>query len=195
MPNLKPFRDYNEHDVLSIYAFTGSVPVSKGTLVTAVQTWKNVDGPFNLSGNYLKNISPVAGAISARFDLLGLVYANEQLPNDLTKPVPIGITLKDVRDVDENGERLIFNPRKLAEMDAVLPNHAVPILTRGLVYINDIDTGNYAGTEDNNGGLPDVGDAAYAGANGQISTDGVIPVGKFLSTVGADGYALVKINL
>jgi hypothetical protein len=191
MPNLKPFRDYSEHEVLSIYAFTGVMPANKGTLVSPIRTWKNVDGPFTIEGGSPANIAPVAGALSARFDVCGLVEADPKSPNDPTKLVPIGITLKDVREVDENGERLIFNPRKLAEMDAVLSNHPVPVLTRGLVYINDIDTGNYGG----GGGLPDVGDAAYAGANGQLATDGGIQVGKFLSTVDSEGYALVKISL
>jgi hypothetical protein len=195
MPNLKPFRDYSEHEVLSIYAFTGTLPASRGTLVTAVQTWKNAEGPFALTGSSPRNLSPVGNSLSARFDVMGLVEADPKAPDNNTKLVPIGITLKDVREYDENGERLIFHPRKLAEMDSVLAGHAVPILTRGIVYVNDIDTGNYGGIEGNNGGLPDVGDAAYAGANGQIATDGIIPVGKFLSTIGADGYALVKINL
>jgi len=191
MPNLKPFRDYSEHEVLSIYAFSGVVPANKGTLVTPIRTWKNVDGPFTLSGNSPSNISPAANALSARFDVVGLVQADPKSPDDQTKLVPIGITLKDVRELDENGEPLLFNPRKLAEMDAVLSNHAVPILTRGMVYINGIDTGNYGG----GGGLPDVGDAAYAGANGQLATDGGIQVGKFLSTIDSEGYALVKISL
>ena len=185
MPNLKPFRDYSEHDVINLYSYSGQSPVSKGTLVTPVFTWKNTDGGVSQSPT---NISPVANSLSARFDVVADVTTTA-LYN--TVPAPMGILLKDVREVDENGEPLIFNQRKLAEMDAVLPNQAVPILTKGLVLINDIDTTDRGA----GGGLPDVGDAAYAGNAGKIATDGIIVIGKFLSTVGTDGYALVKIDL
>ena len=187
MPNLKPFRDYNEHEVLSLYAYSGQLPLSKGSLVSTVKTWENVNGPFN----GVADLSPFDNTVSARFDVLGLVRTDSVLPNDLAKDVPIGITLKDVREYDENGQRLILHPQRLAELDAVLPNHAVPILTRGMVYVNDIDTGTYV----NGGGAPQIGDAAYAGTNGQIAVDGHIRVGQFLSRIGSDGYALVKISL
>jgi hypothetical protein len=185
MPNLKPFRNYSEHDVINLYAYLGEAPVSKGTLVSPINTWSNNDG-----GVYQEptDMTSTLNAVSARFDVIAEVTAT---PTYNTVPAPFGIILKDVREVDENGEYLIYNPRKLAEMDAVLPNQAVPILTKGIVFINDFDlTDRGAG-----GGLPDVGDAAYAGDDGKIATDGIVVVGKFLSTVDDEGYALVKLDL
>lgn len=182
MPNLKPFRDYSEHSVVNLYSYSGQAPVTKGTLVTPIYTWKN-DG--NLTHT---NISTVNNSLSARFDVVAEVTKTATYD---TVPAPMGILLKDVREFDENGEPLIYNPRKLAEMDAVLPNQAVPILTKGIVFINDIDTTDRGA----GGGLPDVGDAAYAGNDGKIATDGLVVIGKFLSAVGTDGYALVKIDL
>jgi hypothetical protein len=185
MPNLKPFRNYSEHDVINLYSYSGQAPATKGTLVTPVYTWKNTDGGVS---QLPTNLSSVANAVSARFDVVAEVTAT---PTYNTVPAPFGVILKDVREVDENGEYLIYNPRKLAEMDAVLPNQAVPILTKGIIFVNDFDlTDRGAG-----GGLPDVGDAAYAGDDGKIATDGIVVVGKFLSAVDTEGYALVKIDL
>ena len=199
MPNLKPFRDYSEHDVISLYAFSGTAPVNKGTLVTPTKSWNNVDGPFNISGYYgganiigpTELFNPIVGtstnAYSARFDGLGQVQVAPQVSTTgALVAAPIGITLKDIREFDENGEKLIYNPRKKAEMDAVLPNEIVPILTRGTVLINDINQ---------TAGLAQPGDAAYSGPTGTISTNGIFVVGRFLSSVGADGYALVKLNI
>jgi hypothetical protein len=199
MPNLKPFRDYSEHDVISLYAFSGAASVNKGTLVTPVQSWSNVDGPFNISGTYGSNsengptnlFNPLNGSIygaySTRFDGLGQVQVAPQVSTTgVLVAAPIGITLKDIREFDENGEKLIYNPRKKAELDAVLPNEIVPILTRGTVFINDIDQ---------TAGFAQPGDAAYSGPTGTISTYGIFVVGRFLTSVGPDGYALIKLNI
>lgn len=49
---------------------------------------------------------------------------------------PIGILLKDVRAVDENGENLQYYPRKKEELQCVISGEAVPIATRGLFMLN-----------------------------------------------------------
>ena len=33
MPTLLPFRDYDEHDVINLFAWDGAVPATKGTIV------------------------------------------------------------------------------------------------------------------------------------------------------------------
>ena len=202
MPNLKPFRNYSEHDVINLYAYLGEAPVSKGTLVTPINTWKNSDG-----GVYEVpvDITSTLNAVSARFDVIAEVTAT---PTFDTVPAPLGIILKDVREVDENGEYLIYNPRKLAEMDAVLPNQAVPILTKGIIYTNDFDvtvrsafgsglvpTGSGIPPLPFTGLLPIAGYPAFAGDDGRIATDGIVLIGKFLSTIDEEGYALVKLDL
>jgi hypothetical protein len=106
-------------------------------------------------------------------------------------PTAIGILLKDVLEFDENGKKLIFDSRKAAEMDAIIVNvQAVPILTKGIVLINAIDT--YFGNID-------FGDSAYLGNNGCLATgfNENFPtpvVGRFLSKQDENGYALVKVN-
>jgi len=183
MPNLLPFRDYSEHDVINLYSC--NTVATKGTLVKLITPLgKNV---LNLSdigvGNKFSN------AISNNFDIIGQVEIVTAY-NDV--PSALGLLLYEVRKTDENGEPLIFNPRKMAEMGVVMPIiHAVPILTRGIVSINDIDeTARIGGS----GGAPQLGATAYVGNNGRIGVNGIIKIGKFLSTKDANGYCLMKVN-
>lgn len=194
MPNLLPFRDYSEHDVINF--FTCTTIANKGTLVKPVRSWKNNSTPLDKSTSgplQLGSTDPGAtyqNTITKNFELVGQV---SPVVNYDDSPSPIGILLKDVREFDENGDKLIFNTRKAAEMDVVIPNiQAVPILTKGLILVNDIDT---TSINAGGGGNPDIGDAAYVGADGRIGTDGSIVIGKFLSVLDENGYALVKINI
>jgi hypothetical protein len=192
MPNLLPFRDYSEHEVLNFFACT--VIANKGTLVKPKRSWKStgssdqsVAGPLVLGTSTPGAIYP--NAVNQNFELIGQV---ETVVNHDEVPTAIGVLLKDIREFDENGEKLIFNSRKAAEMDVIIKDiQAVPILTRGLILVNDIDTTDRGG----GGGDPDIGDAAYVGSNGRIGTDGLVVIGKFLSRLDENGYALVKISI
>jgi hypothetical protein len=192
MPNLLPFRDYSEHDVINLYTCTEVS--SKGTLVKPVRSPKNNGLTDSSTSGPIKLTSEGAGkrfenTISDLFDIVGQV---SPVQNYNDAPAPIGILLYSVQELDENGEKLIYNPRKIAEKGIVLPRiQAVPILTKGIVLINDIDTTNRG----NGGGNPDIGDIAYVGNSGRIGTDGLIVIGKFLTGVDENGYCLVKINL
>lgn len=181
MPNLLPYKNYSEYDVINLYAC--DVEATKGTVVAPVTD-------PNKNAIELTSSSPGAkysNVIADQFEIFGKVT-----PTVSYTDKAIGILLYDVLEKDENGQKLIFNPRKAAEKNVVLPNiHAAPILTKGIILINDIDTSNHtiAG-----GGLPLIGDTAWVGNNGRIGTDGTINIGKFLSTIDSNGYALVKIN-
>ena len=44
MATLRPFRDYNEHDVINLFKFSGTIPANKGTLVKVIgDGWKTTD--------------------------------------------------------------------------------------------------------------------------------------------------------
>jgi hypothetical protein len=78
--------------------------------------------------------------------------------------VALGITLRDVRETDENGEKLLYYKQKLLELYGVLPGEAVPVLTKGIITVA---ASGVAGT-------PTPGDKVYlgAGANaGKFSTN------------------------
>ena len=192
MPNLLPFRDYSEHEVLNFFSCTAVA--NKGTIVKPKRSWKSVGatdsstaGPLNL-GSSTPGFS-YQNTVTNNFELVGQV---EPIVGHDDVPTAIGVLLKDIREFDENGEKLIFNSRKAAEMDVIIKDlQAVPVLTRGIILVNDIDTTNRGG----GGGNPDIGDAAYVGSNGRIGTDGIVVIGKFLSRLDDNGYALVKISI
>lgn len=192
MPNLLPFRDYSEHEVINFFACTAIA--NKGTLVKPKRSWKSTGATDKSTAGPLELGSTTPGAlylntITNNFELVGQV---EPVTAYDDVPTAIGVLLKDIREFDENGEKLIYNSRKAAEMDVIIKDlQAVPILTRGVILVNDIDITNYGG----GGGNPDIGDAAYVGANGSIATDGVVVIGKFLSRLDENGYALVKISI
>ena len=103
----------------------------------------------------------------------------------------MGVLLHDVKETDENGEKLVFNPRKAAEMEVALSGQAVPVLTRGIVL--------YSGTN-LAAQTPAVGTKLYFDASGELNT-GVIDdtagahVGVCLGGKDSNSHVLVKINL
>jgi hypothetical protein len=119
---------------------------------------------------------------------------------------PIGILLKDVRSVDENGENLQYYPRKKEELQCVLSGEAVPIATRGIFMLNSRALA---------GGLaPAINSYAIPSANGTLTgvaaasataTQKEYAVGKFIATGSrasqqdtdeyAGVYAVLKLEL
>lgn len=179
MPKLKPFRDYSEHDVINMFSYPETA--NAGTLVKIDTNWKD----SYAEGLLLTNLSSTNNTISSSFAPVGKL-----LQTTASTDLAIGILLKDVREYDENGKPLVYEPQLLAERNAVVPQQAVPVLTRGLILINDIQAvgGNY----------PAIGAAAYVGTSGRIATSGVNRIGTFLSTVSentSSGYCLVRLNI
>jgi len=183
MPNLKPFRDFSQHDVINLFAYDGVA--TAGTLVKINTNWKDIYG----EGLSLSNLSNIGNTMSSSFVPVGKVTKTAAYTDK-----PLGVLLKNVIEVDENGTPLIWEPQLLAERDAVLPQQAVPVLTKGLILVNDIDVTGNGGS----GGYPVIGAAAYVGTNGRITTDGIVRVGTFLSEVtetSANGFCLVRLNI
>jgi len=190
---LRPFRDYDEHDVLNLFAYdttglnAGSISITKGSLVKIATGWKNYDSGVELGGG----IEFIGGAgtlqptnvVSQRYGVTAKVVTST------TGETPIGMMLYDVKDVDENGELLKYNPRKAAEMQAVIPGQAVPVVTRGIFLVQGVL------------GSPTAGGVAYAGGPGQItaSTGGGgianVVIGKFLGAPDTNSETLVKLAL
>jgi predicted RecA/RadA family phage recombinase len=176
MPNLLPFRDYDEKDVINLYAFSGSLPASKGTLVKVQAGWKATD-EMSMLGDVGASFN---NTVSERYGVVA------QVAIATTGDTPLGMLLWDVKETDENGEALKFNPRKAAEMQVVLSGQAVPIVTRGIFLYNGV------------GGTPVAGGAAYAGANGTItasSAGSAVQIGKFLGAKDANDNVAVRIAL
>jgi hypothetical protein len=187
--SLRPFRDYSEHNVLNLFAYdtgaltAGSINVTKGVLVKIATGWKNYDSGAALGGGLdfigsAGTLNPT-NVTSQRYGVIAKVVAST------TGETPVGMTLYDVRDTDENGEQLKYKPRKAAEMQAVIPGQAVPVVTKGIFLVRDVD------------GTPAAGGTAYAGETGMITaTQGSnVAVGKFLGAADTNGDTLVKLEL
>jgi len=190
---LRPFRDYDEHDVLNLFSYdttglsAGSINITKGSLVKIATGWKNYDSGVELGGGLefigsAGTLSPT-NVVSQRYGVTAKVVVST------TGETPIGMMLYDVRDADENGELLKYNPRKAAEMQAVIPGQAVPVVTRGIFLVQSVL------------GTPTAGGTAYAGGTGQITAStgsaGIanVAIGKFLGAADTNGETLVKLAL
>ena len=181
MPKLLPFRDYSEHDVLNLFAWTGTLPATAGTIVTPVNSgWRTDETDTAFLG------APGAtypNTLSQRYGITPVVTGCGTGGN------PIGMLLWDVKETDENGEKLIFKPRKAAEMQVALSGQAVPIVTRGIFLISGAFNGPVT-----------AGAAAYPSGNGDITTNSVNQVtnskiGKFLGAPNGKGHALLYLNI
>jgi hypothetical protein len=181
--NLKPFRDYDEHDVVNLFAYSGdSTLVVKGLVVKVMAPGFNPGitnvSPTSTNGNAGGDFGNIA--VSLRYGV------NSKVTVAASGDAALGLTLMDVRETDENGEKLLFSPRKAAEMGVVISGQAVPVLTKGLVM--------YSGTN------ATAGHVAYVGAtDGELASAASLPtnavkVGRWLGSA-VQNVALLKIEL
>lgn len=179
MPKIRPLRSFSEHDVLNFYAWSGSIPAEKGTFVKIVgDGWKNDNEPIEMLG------APGASYVNTVSQRYGVI---PKVASCGTGENVLGMLLYDVKEYDENGEKLLYSPRKMHELQAVLSGQAVPVLTRGMVL--------YSGVA----GTPTAGAVAYV-SGGAITTSSQnaiegSKIGRFLGAKDANGWVLVKIML
>jgi hypothetical protein len=185
MPDLRPLHSISEHDIINgVFTYSGSLPVKKGTFVKVVGSgWRTHESETDFLGSVGASYGNI---LSQRFGVKAKVAIAS------TGDVAIGMLMNDVREVDEHGNKLVFDPEKTAEMQAVLSGQAVPIITRGVFL--------YSG----------VAEAVTAGATAYVSGGQLTPtnvnvgtgtvefhgsrVGTFLGAKDDNGWVLVKIN-
>jgi hypothetical protein len=135
---LYPFRQYSDFDVVNMFASTtcDDNPSTNGNGSAGVFVKVNAGNldldPITYGTNaYLgKTDYPFLGA--AQYPSVPLTFT--AATNDA--PV-LGITLNQTLAYDENGEKLLYNPVKRQELQAVLSGQAVPVATRGIFTLND----------------------------------------------------------
>ena len=186
---LKPFRDYDEHDVLNLFSFDdaavtldSSTVVYAGSVVKIRTGWSNTDEVQQLGdvGASYNNV------VSQRYG----VNAKVEYCNGGPSEAPIGITLYDVREHDENGELLKFNPQKAAELQAAISGQAVPVATKGTFLFA---TGSFQAIA----GTISAGDTLYVTGDGKITNTAAenSSIGKALGGADDDGSVLIKLEL
>ena len=131
---LYPFRQYSDHDVINMFAnqIVDDNPStdgdgSAGVLVKVLSgNLKKDVVDFAASSSYLgKTDYPFLGADKYPQVPLRCIAATTGAP-------VLGVTLNQTIANEENGEKLIYNPIKKDELQAVLSGQAVPVATRGL---------------------------------------------------------------
>ena len=219
---LLPFRQYAEQDVVNLYAVLPTGTNAMGTpftnggndagVLVKVSNGNMSQDPVTFDGgqgdNYLgKTDYPFVGR--DKYPSVPL-QVNEASSGDAA----LGVTLRQTLTHDENGEKLIYYPQKAIEMQAVVSGQAVPVLSRGIITLDNADAFTTApssvgqavyGSATEGGKL----DAAAAGSAGQIGkviatgqrvNRGVSPdyfAGASLGTgaaTSAGGYTVVQLN-
>ena len=138
---LYPFRQYSESDVINMFASdtVDATPSTNGNGSAGVfvkVSAGNLDlDPIQYTATDITNTLgkadyPFLGA--AQYPAVPLQFTAA------TAGTPVlGITLNQTLAADENGERLLYNPVKRAELQAVLTGQAVPVATKGIFTLAD----------------------------------------------------------
>ena len=135
---LYPFRQYSEQDVINLFASdtADTSPSTNGNgsagVFVKVSAGNLDQDPITYADNgYLgKTDYPFVGA--AQYPSVPLTFTAA------TAGTPVlGITLNQTLLEDENGEKLLYNPVKATELQAVLSGQAVPVATRGVFTLDD----------------------------------------------------------
>lgn len=136
---LYPFRQYSEHDVINLFASdtVDTLPSTNGNgsagVFVKVSAGNLDQDPITYATNDTvlgKTDYPFLGA--AQYPSVPLTFTAATAGS----PV-LGITLNQTLLTDENGEKLLYNPVKRAELQAVLSGQAVPVATRGVFTLAD----------------------------------------------------------
>lgn len=182
MPNLLPLRQYDEHDVINFFTYSGTIPVNKGTFVKPAfaSGWRTDETDVEFLGSVGATFP---GVLSQRYGTYARVTAAG------TGDACIGMLLYDVAEVDENGEKLIFKRQKADEMQVCLSGQTVPIVTRGLFL--------WSGTLN---GSVTAGAGIYPSGNGDLTVNTTnqptnSKVGKVLGMPNGKGHTLIYLNV
>jgi hypothetical protein len=184
MINLKPFRQYSEHDVINLFSLNAGSG-DEGTFVKlAGSGWVN-NGNDSMYRNI--NLTSEANIVSQR-RVLRAEVALAGSGDD--KGTVLGIALKNVRSVDYLGRSLVYDDVRKTEMNAVVSGEALPFVKRGMFLVS-----GFAGTAGVGSGVAvdNAGAGGWRSYNPAVETT-VASLGQFLGAADRDGYALVWID-
>ena len=135
-----PFRQYSDHDVVNLYALENNLVLDATTgtgggdagVFVKVSAGNFDSDPITYQQNdYLGDSSfPFLGSTAMYPEV------NLKITGATSGTHPLGVTLYQTAKNDENGEKLLYNPTKQTELQAMLPGQAVPVLTKGVVTLS-----------------------------------------------------------
>lgn len=180
MASLRPFRQVSEHDIINLFGYSiadvsSATIATKGAVVKIESGWKSTDDLVIDSdiGASFGNVT------SPRFNSPATVTLCGQTDT------PLGLLLMDVKNLDENGQALKFDPRKAAELGAVIPGQTVPVATKGVFLLSGIN------------GTPAAGSKLHTSGSGGISigsVSGAKQIGVCLGGADDNGCTLALLN-
>lgn len=192
-PDLAPYRDYDEHDVINgIYSIApASAPLLKGTFVSILTASGNPNAAVTGSGvaqngMFIDNLGSWGGAPGYAFSpRFGIKWNLVKAAN--SGDVPLGVSLYDCKEFNEYGENLAYRPRTDRDRnEVILPGEGLKILTKGKITTNGFT------------GVPSPGSGAY------VHSGILVPcpyfqtfpkvVGKFLEPA-VNGFVLFQVEL
>jgi hypothetical protein len=131
-----PFRQYSDHDVVNLYSVvdadvldstTGSGAGDAGVFVKVQDGNFDNDPVTYATDTYLGDSSYPFLGTTAMYPKVNL-----KITGSTSGEIPLGLTLFQTAKNDENGEKLLYNPTKQTELQAMLPGQAVPVATKGI---------------------------------------------------------------
>ena len=135
-----PFRQYSDHDVVNLFsviasdvntATTDSGAGDAGLFVKVADGNFDADPITYQTNSYLGDTSyPFLGTTEMYPEV------NLKITGAADEDHSIGMTLFQTAKNDENGEKLLYNPQKQEELQAMLPGQAVPIATKGIFTLS-----------------------------------------------------------
>ena len=130
---LLPFRQYDDNDVINFYSLDAETGEAGSVVKVSAADLQDEPVQYTQRGDSNSWQTTMGNALS--------MYP--EVPYKLTKVSDtgagvraLGILLRDVRNKDENGENLLYYPRKKEELQCVVSGEAVPVATKGLFTIN-----------------------------------------------------------
>ena len=134
---LLPFRQYDDNDVVNMYAL---VDAAVNDNVTGVGSGDAGVFVKVSAGNF--DLDPVSYATDSYLGKTDYPFVGaNQYPSVNLKVTPaasgdltncLGLTLRQTAKFEENGEKLLYYRQKAEELMCVLPGQAVPVATRGI---------------------------------------------------------------
>ena len=135
-----PFRQYSDHDVVNLFsviasdvntATTDSGAGDAGLFVKVADGNFDADPITYQTNSYLGDTSyPFLGTTEMYPEV------NLKITGAADEDHCSGMTLFQTAKNDENGEKLLYNPQKQEELQAMLPGQAVPIATKGIFTLS-----------------------------------------------------------
>jgi hypothetical protein len=203
---LLPFRQYSEQEVINFYSLDEATGEA-GSLVRVSSANLDLDpiqyttrGDANAYANTLGHASSLYPTVA--YKVTKVIGTGDFITGAL------GIMLRDVRTVDENGQNLLFYPEKKAELQCVVSGEAVPVAAKGVftfsqnAFVNGSTVRPAVGdwvVPATNGLLTGVGTQALKLAYANFKVGTVLATGTRESTQDTDFatgyYAMVKIDL